>query len=213
MGESFRIQLPVDLNKLSGPYREGTIGVDPAVSFTIRLERDGRDLPISRAQGSDLLANAKAADVLWLELQVGNDLDGDGLPDSWEQSQMYLAGILDWDLTRITPEGDLDGDGMSNREEYIAGTFAYLFSDAIHLEIDEIHESGWAELSFLSVIDKMYQLECSADGVNWHPVAFSTNGEAGLLAETLRAQDTSYQTLHVPPPLDDTHQFFRIVVY
>lgn len=43
------------------------------------------------------------------------DTDADGIPDAWESN--YGS-----DATSLAPGGDLDGDGMKNREEYIAGT-------------------------------------------------------------------------------------------
>ncbi|MBB5353875.1 hypothetical protein HNR46_004139, partial [Haloferula luteola] len=46
---------------------------------------------------------------------VGNrlaiDIDGDGLPDAWERK--YLGGLLE------NGEGDHDGDGLTNREEWV----------------------------------------------------------------------------------------------
>ena len=42
------------------------------------------------------------------------DVDGNGLPDTWEQAYFGTTGFLASD--------DYDGDGMSNIQEYIAGT-------------------------------------------------------------------------------------------
>jgi hypothetical protein len=44
-----------------------------------------------------------------------SDADGDGIPDAWESSYGGSA-------TSLAPDADLDGDGMKNWEEYIAGT-------------------------------------------------------------------------------------------
>ena len=51
------------------------------------------------------------------------DLDDDDMPDSWESSHGLDAG----DNGRLDPAregafGDLDGDGLSNRDEYLLGT-------------------------------------------------------------------------------------------
>lgn len=56
-------------------------------------------------------------------LQLAGDSDGDGLTDSWEQS------VIDADpddavtsLEDIDPAGNLDGDNLTNQEEFEAGT-------------------------------------------------------------------------------------------
>jgi len=44
----------------------------------------------------------------------GTDSNADGLPDAWERT--YFGTIS------VNPNVDADGDGMSNKEEYLAGT-------------------------------------------------------------------------------------------
>lgn len=52
---------------------------------------------------------------------LSNDTDGDGLPDGWEMSN----GLDRFSGTGVNgADGDLDGDGMSNIKELIAGTLA-----------------------------------------------------------------------------------------
>ena len=45
------------------------------------------------------------------------DTDGDGMPDSWEDSYAFLSAADPGDASL-----DYDGDGMSNLAEYLAGT-------------------------------------------------------------------------------------------
>src|SRR5260221_3320738 len=44
----------------------------------------------------------------------GADSDANGLPDAWERQNFGALGV--------NPNADPDGDGMSNKEEYLAGT-------------------------------------------------------------------------------------------
>ena len=45
----------------------------------------------------------------------GPDTDEDGMPDSWEEQNGLVVGVNDAD-------GDLDGDGLSNRDEFLVGS-------------------------------------------------------------------------------------------
>ncbi|MBN1669712.1 MAG: hypothetical protein JXR37_01685 [Kiritimatiellae bacterium] len=54
----------------------------------------------------------------WLSVEessVGEDADGDGMPDEWERQYFATTGSAG-------PDEDTDGDGLSNVQEYIAGT-------------------------------------------------------------------------------------------
>ena len=52
------------------------------------------------------------------------DSDGDGLPDSFEQTLIASNPSLTFD--NILPEGDNDNDGLSNQFEFESGTLAFL---------------------------------------------------------------------------------------
>lgn len=71
--------------------------------------------------GTNLVSSSIPANSSDLNFQVGGlgdsaqDIDADGLPDLWERLHF---GNLDEDA-----EGDYDGDGYTNEEEYENGTF------------------------------------------------------------------------------------------
>lgn len=108
-----------------------------------------------------------------LDLTLGIDSDGDGIPDAWEQSQLYAGGIMPdengWDLDLIERNGDFDSDGVSNWDEYIAGTFATDPTDYLSLQVIEMLTAN-IRLRFFGIYNKVYSLESSTDLQTWTPV-------------------------------------------
>lgn len=60
----------------------------------------------------------------------GTDTDGDGIPDAWELQQFG-------NLTTANGTSDYDGDGVSDKNEYLAGTNPKDSAD--HLRITSVH--------------------------------------------------------------------------
>ncbi|MDB6033646.1 MAG: Spore coat protein CotH [Verrucomicrobiales bacterium] len=77
------------------------------------------------------------------------DTDGDGIPDEWETANFGSA-------TGAVALGDPDGDGMSNWQEYIAGTNPTNASS--YLKIDA-HASPGAGISFSAVSNHTYTVQ------------------------------------------------------
>jgi len=89
-----------------------------------------------------------------LFLDASQDTDGDGLPNGWEQT-------FDFSPLRPTgndgPEGDPDGDGFTNLQEFLAGTDPTDSTSA--LQITDISRAGVdINVSWTSAAGKTYQL-------------------------------------------------------
>jgi hypothetical protein len=112
-----------------------------------------------------------------LDLNLGEDSDGDGLPDIWEQWQLYQAGLFpdengDWPIHLITRDGDYDGDTRSNHDEYVAGTFAGDATEFFQMEIKEILPEK-VRFEFFAITGKTYILERGTDLEGWTRIPFS----------------------------------------
>jgi hypothetical protein len=161
--------------------------------YTIAVEVGGQRLYPIELSTPPTVGNS--AERRRLNLTLGVDSDGDGLPDAWEEAQLYHAGIMPgpdgWDLSLIDRDGDFDGDGVSNFNEYIAGTYATDASSSLALEIKE-KVGDFVKLEFYAMYGRSYTLEASSDLKTWSTVSFSLDAP---VAATLTGTRTSLQSV------------------
>jgi hypothetical protein len=86
--------------------------IHPAGTFTVTAQESGY-IPVSY---SGILVSEAGTTTRDFGLVPPGDSDNDGIPDTWE-IQYGLDPLDDSDAS-----GDLDGDGVSNLDEYLAGT-------------------------------------------------------------------------------------------
>ncbi len=162
-----------------------------------------------------------------LDLTLGVDSDGDGIPDAWEQSQLYAAGFYPvndtWDLSLLDRDGDFDHDGISNYQEYIAGTFAIDATDYLALRLIEA-TGAYAQLSFFSIYGKVYSVESSTDLQTWtatplyltDPDATSSDPQVTLPTPvpqaSLQATSTAIVNIYAATATSGTRNFYRLKV-
>jgi hypothetical protein len=174
-GQDFNYQIRVRIDMLrenSASYSSSALKTGKI--FTMGIESGGQVFyPIEMATPP---AVGNASDRRRLDLTLGVDSDGDGLPDAWEESQLYQGGILPgangWDLSLIDRAGDFDRDGKSNFSEYLAGTYAADASSVMGLQIKEKLTEA-VRLEFYAIYGKSYTLQSSPDLKVWSDASFS----------------------------------------
>lgn len=122
------------------------------------------------------------------------DVDQDGLPDDWEiQNQLSPVTAGDRDL-------DSDGDGLTNADEFVAGTNPRDSSSFLGLRATR--KGGGLELSWQTAPERRYRLQKSKDlghGNGWVDIAEFGDEKAEVVCS-------------IPVELQSQKCFYRVVV-
>lgn len=198
---NYRVNLPVDSNATAEAYRLGALL--PTSQYTVEVEVGGVIYtPIETLTGS--LPVPEPGTVINLNLTLGNDTDSDGLPDSWELWQLQAGGFApgdpNYNLEHLAASGDLDGDGLSNLEEYHAGTFALLNYSHFLLDPKSFHSVDLMEFRYYAVRSRSYRIEASTDPdlKDWVPVPAILDTPLGLEVQAWTSNRTGWLELYAP---------------
>jgi hypothetical protein len=209
---NYRMDLSIDL-RLTGDNDYISTAVASGEILSVGVDIGGVTyLPIEIGSTGQVVG--APARTTRLNLTLGEDSDGDGLPDAWEISQLFYAGIgpgpNGWDLSLLDRDGDFDGDGISNWMEYIAGTYA---TDAQSFHYLQIAELGDDEVEFrlFTILGKSYQIQTSADLVTWSDLECRLGVGSGYSASQT-ATITGETTAFSPRPARPDLTFFRLVI-
>lgn len=123
---------------------------------------------------------------------------GDGIADTWERERALAAGFLGNDLHLLgsSPTSDYDGDGVSDRDEFIADTNPFVANEKLKVTGFSVNPAtGDIDLDWTGSTRRAYTVYCSSDLVTWSPVGDPLTG--------------SSLGMNLPPPVS-THLFFRV---
>lgn len=210
-GMNYRLSLEIDS---SGPTRANAVCA-------------GTEMFVAAALGGNAATLSPAAVFTTpaqgtrqrLDFSTGTDSDGDGLPDEWERWVIEVAGrgsgadgqATDADVAAFRPDGDADGDGMTNLQEFLAGTDPFTATDLFKIESFEVLPgTGRARLVFTSAADRSYRVVMAeTPGEPWTPVATTRTEGAALAYESYKGTGRCI-TVYVDASLAAC--FFRVAV-
>ncbi|MDA1274733.1 MAG: thrombospondin type 3 repeat-containing protein [Verrucomicrobia bacterium] len=207
-GVNYKFAVPLDAAVRSDIYRRDALQV--SVPFKMRVRIGTSDyLPIEmRGEFSKL---GQSAQSTRLDLTLGEDANGNGLPDAWERAILAASGSK---LTEVSPHDDSDGDGLSNLDEYIAGTNAFDSEDGFSLKVVEVNGSV-PSLEFMSIQGHTYKVFGSSDLNDWAQTAFRIASDSTDAPDRQNYQANDSRVVRVlvhPAPEQPTMRFFRLRV-
>lgn len=212
LDQNYEMNLRIDMAR-AGTTIYSPTAVASQGAFSLVVEMNGsRYYPI---EVSGTLRAGRGGEKVRLDLNLGEDLDGDGIPDIWEQWMLYQAGLFPdengvWPIHLLSRNGDFDQDGISDWDEYVAGTFAGDATERFELQIKEKLPAS-VRFEFYGIAGKTYTIERSTDMKTWAQVPFSIGAPASGLP-TYRAAEIGIHTAFATPSVGETKEFYRLTV-
>lgn len=200
---NYRLEVPMDSGLTAAPYQ--ATALRPTAPFRIKVTIGGNTyVPIE--MGGDYAQLGKPSQRTRLDLTLGEDSDGDGLPDAWER-------LINPDISKVQPGGSA-GNGLTYAQTYYAGTYAVSPEDGFSLSIVGFNQ-GAPLLEFLAVDGRTYTVFRSPDAKTWQPVSFRIPAEGTNAVTRANYRATAVKKIQVEVLDAETSQpqgYFRLML-
>ena len=207
-GRNYSVQIPMVTGE--GTATQNGTALATGLPFTMSVLVGGQTFVPMEFQGSVENIGVPGARTR-VDLTLGIDSDEDGLPDAWEQEIIdTVPGISS--LSDVTPEGDADNDGLTNRVEYIVGTYAFDRQAVLRLEVMEV-DDGIVKLQFLAAKGRTYSVQSSPTLANFTMQSFSRNADGSSPQVTFLSDRIQFVTIYVAEDVNTTAgSFYNLLV-
>jgi hypothetical protein len=207
-GVNYQLTVAIDSGTAADAYKPTAL--KPAAPFRIQV-KIGSAIYLPLQMTGNYATLGEPAKSTRIDLTLGEDADGDGIPDAW---QRLLKSILG-NNAKTGPNDDADGDGISNLNEYLAGTYAFDPADGFKLDI-LVGASGRPEVEFTVVNPRTYTLYSSSDMKTWIPVNFTVPADGTDAALRQNYVATDIRPLRVAPAAPSLSEtgpvFYKVLV-
>jgi hypothetical protein len=207
-GVNYKLPVSMDSGLTKDQYKPTAL--QSAVPFKMWVSANGTTyLPIEMKLTMSSLG--RPGEKTRIDLTLGEDANGNGLPDAWERA---LIAASNGKLKEVRPSDDSDGDGMSNLDEYLAGTYAFDAKDGFSLKVLDVKASA-PTLEFMSIRGRTYTVFGSSDLHQWTPTQFrlADDGADGADRQSYAAAESRVVRVSVrPSPEQSAIRFFKLRV-
>jgi hypothetical protein len=142
----------------------------------------------------------RVQDIFVTVVAAGVDSDGDGLPDAWMLQHFGHPTGQAGDNSRA--QDDADGDGMSNLQEYAAGTDPLDANSVFKTAIQLVVATNGTVLNWPAAQGRAYRVQYKADlsDLQWldAPGTVSVNGNRGTYSAPAVASRRLYRVTLFP---------------
>lgn len=206
---NYQLEVPMDAGLTADSYLPTALR--PMAAFVLRV-RAGKSTYLPIEMVGNLANLGSPGGRTRIDLTLGVDEDGNGLPDAWEKAVDAFLG-REWVAGQIRPDDLYPGSGMTYRNVYLAGTYAVEPEDGFSLQI--FNPTGEApRLAFTAVKGRSYTVQAAEMVEAWSDVAFRVLPAAADTPQQWIYQASQTQRIEIEAPIapDTTVRFFRLKV-
>lgn len=207
---NFQLEVPMDAGLTPDPYEPKALIAGSAFKIFVVIGVT-TNLPIQMAGNFSQLG--QPGQQTRIDLTLGVDSNGDGIPDAWELA--FLASIgSNLSLANLNPNLRLAGDGMTLRQEFLAGNYPFDPQEPFSLTL-VAPNSGSPMIQFTAMTGRYYTLLGSPDLRTWTPLNFQVPAEGTAAPVHGYYFSPSIQTIQIQtiqPATGPTMRFFRMLL-
>ncbi len=207
-GVNYRIEVPIDAGLTTDAYLP--TAMQPTAPFRMKVKLGTRTY-VPMEMKVDWARLGQPAEQSRVDLTLGEDTDGDGLPDAWER-MMIQSGRLGLSLAEFSPTHRVNGNPLTVMEAYVAGTYAWDPKDGFRLDIASM-EGARPVLQFTALRGRSYTISGSEDLKTWKDVSFGVNSASAQPVSFLTTNQMTRVRVVVSDPGQATPpKFYRLQV-
>ena len=168
VGINYALEVPMDAALMPGLYRTNAQRSGALYRLYVVIG-SVTNTPIEMTGAYKVLA--KPAEQTHWDLTLGQDLNGNGIPDEWEYAFLAALG-LDLDFATLRANVDYTGNRRTLMDEYRLGNYPFNPEDQFTVRIVTLNE-GAPLLEFTTMSGRSYAVQGSADLKQWTPLTFT----------------------------------------
>ena len=209
-GVNYRMKVPMDSGETPVVY-QATAQFAGAPYKLFVVVNNATNLPIEMT--GNFASLGKPGQTARVDLTLGVDSNGDGIPDSWEYAFLTALG-LNIPLSELNANSILTNDGLTLRQQYLFGTYPFNPSAPCLVTFSGFI-GEYADLKFPTITGRYYSVLSSTDGKKWSTASFFLPGDdqSGPPRTYLYASGIGTGEVYVVPlPSLGQSLFYRILV-